>query len=229
MDDPDPPAVSRGDEAREALITAAIAVFGERGFSAASTRSIAQAAGANAAMISYYFGGKQGLYRAAVAHIAEQIGTHMRPVAERVAAARGDREAAPAQATDRRRVFELVWELVDALLTLLCSERSEAWARLILREQQEPSEAFDILFQGIMVRVLGVLAMLVADLDGARRPGEVHRLRALTVMGHALVFRAGRAATLRFMGWNTLGEPELEAIRQVVRLNLTRMLDVRDD
>jgi TetR/AcrR family transcriptional regulator len=56
---------SGGDAAvREALLEAARRLFLARGFSAVSIRELAAAAGANPAMIHYYFGDKLGLYRA---------------------------------------------------------------------------------------------------------------------------------------------------------------------
>jgi TetR/AcrR family transcriptional regulator, regulator of cefoperazone and chloramphenicol sensitivity len=54
-----------GAEARQLLLHAALRLFSEKGFSKTSTREIALAAGANIGAISYYFGDKAGLYRAA--------------------------------------------------------------------------------------------------------------------------------------------------------------------
>lgn len=54
---------SDGAEARSHLLLAALKLFAEKGFAKTSTRDIAQAAGANVAAISYYFGDKAGLYR----------------------------------------------------------------------------------------------------------------------------------------------------------------------
>ena len=56
---------SDGAEARLLLLHAALRLFAEKGFAKTSTREIALAAGANLAAISYYFGDKAGLYRAA--------------------------------------------------------------------------------------------------------------------------------------------------------------------
>ncbi|MBC7379085.1 MAG: DUF1956 domain-containing protein [Burkholderiaceae bacterium] len=56
---------SDGAEARLLLLHAALKLFAEKGFAKTSTREIALAAGANLAAISYYFGDKAGLYRAA--------------------------------------------------------------------------------------------------------------------------------------------------------------------
>lgn len=58
------PLRSDGQEARCRLLDAALALFAENGFAKTSTREIARVAKANIASISYYFGDKQGLYRA---------------------------------------------------------------------------------------------------------------------------------------------------------------------
>ncbi len=55
------------DGVRQRILAAARAEFASRGFGAASVRTIAERAGATAAMINYYFGGKQALYDTVVA------------------------------------------------------------------------------------------------------------------------------------------------------------------
>jgi TetR/AcrR family transcriptional regulator, regulator of cefoperazone and chloramphenicol sensitivity len=52
-------------DARSRLVTAALRLFAEKGYEAASTREICIAAGANISAIRYYFGDKAGLYHAA--------------------------------------------------------------------------------------------------------------------------------------------------------------------
>ena len=51
---------------REHILTTAERLFGERGFDGTSVRDIAQAAGVNLAMISYYFGSKEKLLEAMI-------------------------------------------------------------------------------------------------------------------------------------------------------------------
>lgn len=65
---------SDGVQSRERLLLAAMHLFAERGFAAASIRDIAAAAGTNLAAISYYFGDKAGLYRAAFSERAPHGG-----------------------------------------------------------------------------------------------------------------------------------------------------------
>ena len=51
-------------DCRTTLMTVAAPLFAEKGFNGVSVREIAGFAGANVSMISYYFGGKEGLYAA---------------------------------------------------------------------------------------------------------------------------------------------------------------------
>src|SRR6185369_285238 len=52
------------NDCRENIITAAIPLFAAKGLNGVSVRELAGAAGVNLSMISYYFGGKEGLYAA---------------------------------------------------------------------------------------------------------------------------------------------------------------------
>jgi len=62
---PAPDARQRDAErTREALLDAALAEFGAKGLAGARTSEIAERAGVNKQLISYYFGGKDGLYKA---------------------------------------------------------------------------------------------------------------------------------------------------------------------
>src|SRR5690606_4820124 len=78
----------RREGTRAALIDAATRVFGRDGFHAASTKAIAREAGANPALISYHFGGKEGLYVAVVEHIVESMAARVGPIAVEVEAER---------------------------------------------------------------------------------------------------------------------------------------------
>jgi TetR/AcrR family transcriptional regulator, regulator of cefoperazone and chloramphenicol sensitivity len=53
-----------GEQSRERLLRAGLALFAQHGFAKTSTREIAESAQTNIAAISYYFGDKAGLYRA---------------------------------------------------------------------------------------------------------------------------------------------------------------------
>lgn len=52
--------------ARQKIIEAAAVLFANEGFHGTSTRDIAKASGLNLSLISYYFGGKEGLYKTVI-------------------------------------------------------------------------------------------------------------------------------------------------------------------
>src|ERR1700683_1975189 len=54
----------KGEETRQRILDAALKAFGEASFKAVTTRRIAQAAGVSLPTLQYYFGDKEGLYRA---------------------------------------------------------------------------------------------------------------------------------------------------------------------
>lgn len=58
---------------REKLLSAARELFLRYGYRSVSSRQIATAAGANVAMIRYYFGGKPGLYREIVQTLIQPV------------------------------------------------------------------------------------------------------------------------------------------------------------
>lgn len=66
------------NDSRSNLIAASTPLFAEKGFNGVGVREIAKAAGANLSMISYYFGGKEGLYAAV---LNQQFDT-LKPVLE---------------------------------------------------------------------------------------------------------------------------------------------------
>lgn len=73
----------RGAEStRDALMNAATELFAARGFDGTKVDQIADTAGANKALISYHFGGKQGLYNEILADSFTEAGRRFRAIEE---------------------------------------------------------------------------------------------------------------------------------------------------
>ncbi len=58
---------------RGKILTTALQVFADHGFEGARTRDIAEQAGANLGLITYYFGNKETLWREAVSHAFAEL------------------------------------------------------------------------------------------------------------------------------------------------------------
>ncbi|MEV0273667.1 MAG: TetR/AcrR family transcriptional regulator [Hamadaea sp.] len=67
------------ERTRERILDAALVEFGEHGYAGARISAIASRAGVNQQLISYYFEGKEGLYRAVVGRWPEQSGPGNQP------------------------------------------------------------------------------------------------------------------------------------------------------
>lgn len=74
------PAGNDGDRVKSELLQAARKLFLSSEFKAVSIREIAASAGVNGAMVSYYFGGKQGLYLAMVEELLQSLQQSLQPV-----------------------------------------------------------------------------------------------------------------------------------------------------
>ncbi len=67
-------------DTRELLLKAASKLFAEKGFEAVTTRNLAEAADVNIAMIAYYFGSKDGLFKAMIEERFPKTVTKLRSI-----------------------------------------------------------------------------------------------------------------------------------------------------
>jgi TetR/AcrR family transcriptional regulator, regulator of cefoperazone and chloramphenicol sensitivity len=210
---------SRGDATREALVSAATAVFSRDGFHAASTRAIAEAAGVQQALIGYHFQGKEGLYLAVFEHIAGQLRARLGPVADAIEEAL-ERPTKPKSLRAHR--LGLLLKMVDNAIALMVRDESAQWAQLIIREQAEPTQAFEVLYEGYMGRMLDLMTGLVRSVRGCSRQDA--RLSTLTIIGQMLVFRVARAGVSRQLGWSTIRPKELAIVQAHLRTTISAQL-----
>ena len=225
---PTPERGDRGDATRRALIESAIAEFAVGGFHAASTRDIARNAGANQALIGYHFGGKEGLYLAVFQFITEQIQNRVSSPGPAINAlvdqCQSGRALTKAQ---REQCIAHLMQQVDGFAQLHNDPRTLPWAQLIMREQQSPTRAFDIIYEGFMSHRLGLATQLFQSLRPELSRDEA-AIRVMTILGQILVFRVARSTLLRHMGWQDVGPDEAELIRKQVKANVMAMLNSKD-
>ena len=206
----EPPAAPRSDRTRQRLIEAGLELFGSAGLDGVSTRQLAEAARANQAAIPYHFGGKGGVYLAVAEHIAATTGARIREAAE--ASVASLKQLTPRQAGERAGRL-----LADVVQIVLRAPDAAQRGGLILREQLQPTAAFDVLHDGFVVRVHEALGTLAGRAIGARAsaPGTVFVAHAL--LGQALVFGMARETLLRRLGGKALGPADLECIHKTVQ------------
>ena len=71
---------SSQQDSRTALLAAAKSLFARKGYAATTVREIVELAGVNVSLISYHFGGKEGIYR----EVLKALGTESSDLAEEI-------------------------------------------------------------------------------------------------------------------------------------------------
>lgn len=201
-------------DARLHLVATALPLFGRKGFDGVSTRELTKAAGRPMSAITYHFGGKEGLYLACAEHIRDTIGGFIAAAIDEQ-----QRSASPDPEEAKHQLAQLFRIITGAMLG-----ETEDIARFMVREQQEPTEAFEIIYSGIMGRVLGRMAELLKIIVGDRLTETEIRIRVVSLMGQVMVFRVAHAALLRLTGWKAMGDAERAQIDRAVQDNLRSIL-----
>lgn len=203
---------ARGDETRARIISAALEVFGTRGFGGASTRILAEAAGVTLPALHYYFDSKEGVYLACAEHIAARLEVRFGALTSGITAALAGARL------PRERVLDLLLTFVDGFTDFfLGAHELEKWVMFIIREQAQPTKAFDIIFERVMRGTFNTLAALVSRLI-ERPAGEIEvRVRTFTLIGQLVFFRTAREAALRITGWRDFDAERLTLIKRVLR------------
>jgi AcrR family transcriptional regulator len=173
---PHHPVRADGIDARQRLLAAGLKLFAEQGFEKTSVRALAQAAQVNLGAISYYFGDKEGLYRAL---FSEPPGGVASPQ-DLVAFADPGRPLAEAL-----RLF-----YVDFLAPLKLGDAVTLMMKLHFREMAEPTGAWTCVVDNeIRPQFEALLRLLQRELGLKRADLDLHRL-ALSIAGLGVHFFA---------------------------------------
>lgn len=215
--DTDEISTPRSETTKEILLKTAMEIFARDGFAAASTRQIAEASGVNLALISYHFGSKHGLYLAVFEHIVElvkgSLGNGIMALQMLVA----NKSASEAD------ILAGLSAYAHSALELLLSPQMTAKAALILREQQFPTDAFDIVYDGFMRPMIDTLTQLVARL----RPDLAHdelKIKVICFFTQVIGLRAARTAVTRFMNWPEISGDEVAQLKAQVEDNFKTLI-----
>jgi AcrR family transcriptional regulator len=199
-----------GDQTRNALISAAIGLFGAKGFEATSTREIAAAADANIASIAYHFGGKGGLRLACAEMVGRRIQAVVGPALRSID--HGEDPVAALAAFER-----VIMEVADFMLGQV---EARDIASFMVREMGIPGPVFDKVYAEFILPVHRSLCGLLGLATGHDPESDLIRLGTFSIAGQVVYFRIGHAIVARRMEWKEVGAEEVEAIKAVILSNI---------
>jgi len=186
-------------------------MFGSLGYERTSTRAIARRAAVSLPALTYYFGGKEGLHRACAEYMIADVHARLEPAAARVAELLGGREP-----LSRAALLELLRRVLEPFIEGMATERPESWVLFFTRAQSEGSAAFDVLFERVAGRVIGLTAEIIARLlHRTARDPEI-MIRALSIIGHTALVRRARPILLRALGWPDFSGKRLELLKRTL-------------
>ena len=196
------------------LLDVAISVFGHHGLQGASTRQIAREADSAMSAITYHYGGKEGLYLAAADRIAEQLHEGMEHHLEAAAAIDdGDPDGA-------REALHAIFRSLSQKMT---AEDTADHTRFILREQMNPTAAFDHIYDGFMHVMFACVKRLILIASGVDE--RTAAIVASALSGQAMSPRSSRALLLRELGLKNYNETTRLEIQQVLTAQVDAMLE----
>jgi AcrR family transcriptional regulator len=150
---------------REQLLEAAISLFSEQGYAATGTRAVAARAKCNVALISHYFGSKEGLLREVIVHGITTVGEELRHL-----------HATPMPAEER--LDRLIDTMVDHFdrccqgMQIMCHQLAQAQSPLLAAIRPKIAENVDL------------LTSILEEARGAHRLRDVDpRTAAVLLMG----------------------------------------------
>lgn len=157
-------------DTREKLVEAATPLFAWKGFTGVSIRELAKAADVNSALISYHFGGKEGLYAAVLhAHLA-----HLLSAIEQVSRATADPE-------ERIRLFIKTVSAIHKERPFLL--------RLLQGELINPSVCFEKVLVTYFKKLITFLPATVAEgKDQGKFAQDIHPLYASVALASMVNF-----------------------------------------
>jgi len=205
---------TRGEDTRRRILEAAIEVFAAEGYEGASTRHLAERAGINLPAIQYYFGSKDGLYRAAIDYIVQEIEAHFAPIAAPVRAALARDDATHAD------LLEALCRMLEAFVVLITGgpnlESRESRRLMFARAEIEQTAGLDALHECGMRQMYEPCLSLVARLIGQPGEAEEAALRTLLLIGQVTVFcDKGARHALKVTEFN---EAQVRSIQRLVRM-----------
>ncbi len=201
--------------ARARLLDAAAEIFGTYNLEGATTRQLAERAGVNQAAIPYYFGGKEGLYLATVEHFfsvhAPAIQSVVMEIEARLAAG----------SIDRTEALNLLKKLLEQMLEILLRQQTNrSFGRIIIREQMQPTKAFDLIYERVIRHVHEAISALLAIVLDRPADDRTVILRAQMIVGQILVFLSGRETIRRRLNLVGYSEQEFAEIKAALHEQL---------
>lgn len=196
------------ENSKQRILDAATKLFAENGFDGTSIREICRFARANVCMISYYWGGKQELYKGIIEDLVERQTEYARSFI--------DLEKNPAEYSKKEQI-DLLMLIIDKFVDFFYSKISKELLIILLKEQQ--NEYF--VLSSPSIRYLRKLIALIFEKD---ENDKDIIYKTLFIAAQVNSARIMPAFSLRLFGQDNFVQEDIKIIKENVILYVNTLL-----
>jgi TetR/AcrR family transcriptional regulator, regulator of cefoperazone and chloramphenicol sensitivity len=211
-------AYPRGEETRARIISAAMQLFGKKGFDGVTTREIATQAEVPAPSLQYYFVNKEGLYKACVEHLQTNAQDVLEPaVNSALALLKND--------ASTERLIDAYCSFLECLADFLLGSPDATSRALFIAHLRMTSEAaLKASKNAFRTRMLDCCQALVSRISGDTLTKDEARLIVATINGQLMTFHFGREHMKMLVGWDDFTPARVQKLKQLLRQQTTALL-----
>lgn len=193
------------DTTKSRLLDAGLRIFGLHGYEGVRTRTLADEAGVNQSAIPYYFGGKKGLYLAVAHRLADTVNDDF--LKKALQETEGSEKLSKEEAA--KSLKSVMSQFSKAMIG---NAENNIRSVFIAREQLQPTEAYDILYDKFFQPLHHIISVLVGKLIDLDEKAQKTILIAHAIVGQSVAFSVAKETYLRRQGITDLDEAHVALI-----------------
>ena len=203
----------KDEDSKSRILEAATTLFAQKGFEGTSVREICKKAGVNLCMISYYWGGKQELYRGIIENLLEKQVEYSRQFL--------DLNKNPYDMT-LGECSEFLAGVMEKFVDFYYTNISSDLIVILLKEQQKP----DFIVKST---VLDYIRTMVARILNKEPDDRVVIFKMLFMLSQINSPRILPAFSLRLLGQNDFCKDDIDIIKENVKLYIKQVLQEEEE
>lgn len=205
-------------DSKSKLLWSAFEEFAKNGFSGASTRDIAAKADINISSILYYFGGKKGIYTAALKKIVDTI--------NEMTAELNSRYSEVIEKQDSKQARILLKEMSEYFLNILCSkELSPNVKKVFLSEYSSPTDEFNILYDELIRPVHDRMSNLLHLASNKSIDLKICYFYIFPLFSQLFVFASRKESICKLMEWEDYDDKATLELQRYTSSQIDFILD----
>lgn len=205
-------------DSKNKLLHTAFELFALRGLDGVSTREIAQKAGCNIQAISYYFGGKDGLYEAVLGYAAEFIREESR------AYLHFEDYCKVLPLLDREQSVDLLFRVFDDLIDFGFAKKNMYVGLMLTREEFSPSKYNKEFLEKLKSPMQDFITGCVSKITGLKEKEPENIFLCYMLTSQVLCFGRGKLLLLKFLNMKTFTPEAVKLVKQMVHKNTKAIL-----